>query len=59
MSESDVLEAMTVESVRRVTAQFGAESPVVDSTHDRRTFFEATDMLSTAAFRLDQGAARA
>jgi hypothetical protein len=49
MTELEILEAMESESVRRVAAQYGTESPEAASTANRRRLFRTTPWLSDAA----------
>jgi len=46
LTESALLQAMRDESVRRVSAQFGAGRPEVQSTASRRDWFRTTPVLS-------------
>ncbi|MEO7084977.1 MAG: N-acetylmuramoyl-L-alanine amidase, partial [Gemmatimonadaceae bacterium] len=50
MTESAFLEAAQNESVRRLTAQFGAQSDETQSTIERRETFRTTPLLSDAPF---------
>ena len=50
MSESALLQSMRDESVRRVSAQFGAGSAEAQSTASRRDWFRTTPVLSDGAF---------
>ena len=50
MSESSLLQAMRDESVRRMTVQFGAGRPEVQSTVSRRDWFRTTPVLLDGAF---------
>jgi len=50
MSESALLLAMRDESVRRVSAQYGAGSPEAQSTASRRDWFRTTPVLSDEGF---------
>lgn len=58
-SEPEVLAAMADESVRRLVAQFGADSAAVKATIDRRTFFRTTNLLADAGFEDSAASARA
>src|ERR1019366_540207 len=46
LTESGLLQAMRDESVRRVSAQFGDDSPEAKSTASRRDWFRTTPVLS-------------
>jgi hypothetical protein len=48
--ESVLLQAMQDESVRRVSAQYGADSPEAQSTASRRDWFRTTPVLSDGPF---------
>jgi peptidoglycan hydrolase-like protein with peptidoglycan-binding domain len=50
LSESALLQAMRDESVRRVSAQFGAGSDEAQSTASRRDWFRTTPVLSDGLF---------
>jgi peptidoglycan hydrolase-like protein with peptidoglycan-binding domain len=50
LTEQQVLAAVAVESVRRVTTQFGEGSPEARSTQTRRDCFRTTALLSDAQF---------
>lgn len=50
LAESALLQAMRDESVRRVSAQFGAASPEARSTASRRDWFRLTPVLSDGPF---------
>jgi hypothetical protein len=50
MDEAAMMDAVTAESVRRVAAQFGADSPEARSTQNRRQSFRTTPLLSDDPF---------
>ena len=50
LSGADLLTALANESVRRVAAQFGANSPEARSTRNRRDAFRLTPLLSDTIF---------
>jgi hypothetical protein len=50
LSGAGLLDALTNESVRRVAAQFGANSPEAKSTRNRRDAFRLSPLLSDAIF---------
>jgi hypothetical protein len=50
LSGAALLAALANESVRRVAAQFGANSPEAHSTRSRRDAFRLTPVLSDAIF---------